>query len=218
VPKIPRDIEAELLRRIEISRRILVGVPGWCDTDGWQMYVNAPARHIAKAAIACKRLKMPHGGSIYDIGVGCGYLLYLCREWYGCTVAGCDVNIYYQKMFAVTRLALGLWDCVEDRRIQPMQPLGITGRYDRITSTSASFSRGWTEPEHRCLLGQLPHILTADGCAFLTFSGKDFEKPDIAALYAELNTMPAATQRIRPWDVLVTRERLESKREFLLHD
>ena len=196
----------EMRHRLLNGMDVANGLECYVNTSGWKKYLKDPNLWIAKNTAWLELIDPQPGDSLYDIGAGCGFFMYLARELRGCRITGCDVDITVQKVFAIMKLALGVYDEVDEGCVTPWKPLPCQGRYDWITSLAIAFSGGWQVEEHRWFLRAVGEQLADGGSALLIFSAPAIQKPGVAALCKSVNAR--LDDKGKPWIIRATKEAL----------
>lgn len=146
-------------------------------------YIVNPRVHID---ICDKLLKLLNPkGKILDVGCGNGYLLYLCRELYGCEVTGldrCDRDDARTKIY--TELTKRLNINVIKHTIKPLEAMPIFEKYDLITATMTMFNNNWSVNQHKFWINDCQSHLVNGGKIILltnketlTPASKNFLEP-----------------------------------------
>ncbi len=130
----------------------------WLEGRGFK-YVDDVEDHLHRLFRGFDMLDPPEGSSVFEIGPGNCYLLYMCREMRGCRVAGVDwkleespaavkavdkplrnLGLYIQGLF---RRQLGMEEVVRHQVVRAFEPIDFRGRYDAIVATHTAFNVSW---------------------------------------------------------------------------
>ena len=95
-------------------------------------HVRFPERHVKRCRAMFEKLAPREGSSVFDIGAGCGYLLYFCREVRNCQITGIDIDIERQVVFKVMKELQGLQDAVFEHRVKAHEPIPFGRSYDYV--------------------------------------------------------------------------------------
>jgi hypothetical protein len=151
----------------------------WYKKRGYK-YIDDAEYHINRFFQYFDMLNPAAGSSIFEIGTGQCYLLFICRELRGCRVAGVDwkyddedhegkdpgkapyrdLKKYAYHLF---REQFGLEDVIRHFIVEGYKPTDFGGRYDTIIATRATFNRHWKEGEYRYWLKDCYEHLNPDG-------------------------------------------------------
>ena len=150
----------------------------WIEGRGFK-YVDDVEEHLNRLFRSFDMLDPQEGSSVFDIGPGNCYLLFMCRELRGCRVAGVDwkleegpaavnteekplreLGLYAQGLF---RRQLGMEDVVRHQVVREFEPVAFAGRYDAIVATHTAFNLGWGENAYRYWLRDCYEHLNPDG-------------------------------------------------------
>jgi len=118
------------------------------------------------------------GDTVYDIGCGPGYVLWICRERLGCVVEGCDPlrgGPIYKELYE----ALHLGQCITAHASTIEQPLPPTStRFDVIFATWITWIGfgNWSEAEFSRYIGGLMTYLRPHGRILLRFEESRFQE------------------------------------------
>jgi hypothetical protein len=178
---VARGVRAE---EKESSYKISGGVarlrsnPFWSEEAGFK-YIDDVDSHLRRLVQCFELLNPRPGSSVFEIGPGSCYFLFMCRELRGCRVAGVDwiedeaadrkkaLRMPYHDLqkhaFRLFREHFGLDDVVQHQVVKGLQPIDFGGRYDAIVATSAMFNRGWGEESYRFWLRDCHQHLEPEG-------------------------------------------------------
>jgi hypothetical protein len=134
--------------------------------------------HLRRLVRSFDLLNPPEGSSVFDIGPGNCFLLYLCRQLRGCEVAGIDMiagDGYGKHAFRLFREQFGLADAIRHHVVRAYQPIDFAGRYHAIVATAAMFNDGWREAEYRFWLKDCFDHLLPQGRLMMHFNRIDPE-------------------------------------------
>lgn len=117
----------------------------------WQHPADSPLKYvdwalhdtISKSLILAQWLNPPLHSSVFEIGPGTGYLMYILKELWGCEVHGCDTanTPLYHAMWE----RLGLDRSVKTEHICPFHNiLSLNRRYDYLVATQISWMDKWS--------------------------------------------------------------------------
>ena len=126
-------------------------------------------------------------GSVYDIGAGPGYLMWFCKEFRGCSIAGNDSSI--REDYHCAWDALDLNGLIQQQYIKPETPLNLTQNYDSICATGICFDRLgsaeklWSLDQYLWFIADTVQYLKPNGELYLRFNV--FPIPEIAEKFAE---------------------------------
>jgi SAM-dependent methyltransferase len=159
--------------------------PFWSRKRGYK-YIDDVDDHLRRLVHSFEILDPKPGSSVFEIGPGNCYFLFLCRELRGCRVAGVDIkqeglpasqksdknpswelSKYAYQHF---RKHFGLEDVITHQVICGNQPIDFGGHYDAIVATRAVFNRGWGEAEYRFWLRDCHEHLRPEGRLLFYFN------------------------------------------------
>lgn len=136
------DAAAELREKYSASH------PEWLyPADSPLKYVDwALHDTISKSLILAEWLRPPRYSSIFEIGPGTGYLMYILKELHHCTVHGCDVpdRPLYRDMHKLLELEFAVMDEV----VQPSYGIrSLHGIHDYLIATQISWMDDWDKDD-----------------------------------------------------------------------
>ncbi len=151
----------------------------WYKERGYK-YIDDADYHINRLMQYFDILNPKEGSSVFEIGTGQCYLLFMCRELRGCRVAGIewkyddedsgikdpekkpyrDLKKYAYHLF---REYLSLEDVIRHFIVEGYKPIDFGGSYDAIIATRATFNRHWREGEYRYWLKDCYEHLNPEG-------------------------------------------------------
>jgi hypothetical protein len=159
--------------------------PFWSKKRGFK-YIDDADEHLRRLFRSFEILNPRPGSSVFEIGPGNCYFLFMCRELRGCRPAGIDIkpaalpgsdkpaknasrelSKYAYQLF---RQQFGLDDAIKHQVVEAYQPVNFGGRYDYIVATRAVFNRGWRDGEHRYWLRDCYQHLEPDGRLMVYFN------------------------------------------------
>jgi hypothetical protein len=212
-------------RRLKAAEKVAAGrITGakrrrgrfWVEERGFK-YVDDVEDHLRRLFRAFDTLDPPQGSSVFEIGPGNCYLLFMCREMQGCRVAGVDwklaegpaavntaekplweLGLYAQGLF---RRQLGMEEAVRHQVVREFEPVDFRGRYDAIVATHTAFNVGWGVDAYRYWLRDSYEHLNPDGRLMVAIN--EIQPAVLAAL--PLLRPPQPTRRFRKL-TLLTRE------------
>jgi hypothetical protein len=146
--------------------------------DRGYKFIDDVHTHLHRLYWSFNLLNPREGSSVFEIGPGHCYLLFMCRELRGCRVAGVDVMrgeaIGYRKqaryIYRLFRQHFGLQDTVKHHGVAKFKPIPFGGRYDYIVATRAVFNGGWREQEYRFWLTDCYNHLRPEGKLMIHFN------------------------------------------------
>lgn len=158
----------------------------WYKERGYK-YIDDVDYHVNRFLQYFDLLNPKEGSSVFEIGTGQCYFLFMCRELRGCRVAGVDwkhddeesaikdpekqpyrdLKKYAYHLF---REAFGLEDAIKHFIVEGYQPIDFGGRYDYIVATRATFNRHWHEGEYRYWLKDCYEHLNPDGALMIALN------------------------------------------------
>lgn len=166
----------------------------WSRERGYK-YVDDVEEHLERFFQCLDLLNPRQGSSVFEIGPGNAYFLFMCRELCGCRVAGVewkegvllgkkkpkqmpfhDLKMYTYQLF---RELFGLEEVVTHQIVEGYKPVNFGGQYDAIVATRAMFNCHWGEGEYRYWLRDCYQHLHPEGRLMIHFN-----KIDPAALAA----------------------------------
>jgi SAM-dependent methyltransferase len=127
------------------------------DGERGHKYIDDVGPHLRRLFRSFDLLGPAVGSSVFEIGTGHCYFLFLCRELRGCRPAGVDVlegstsasKAQARFAYRLFRKHFGLEDAIRHHVVEGHKPIDFRGQYDYIVATRATFNRGWGEGEHR---------------------------------------------------------------------
>jgi hypothetical protein len=153
--------------------------PFWTEERGHK-YIDDVEHHLRRLFRAFDLLNPERGSSVFEIGPGNCYFLFMCRDLRGCQTAGVDwiddaravdgndlekpyreLAQYAHRLF---RQHLGLNDVIRHQVVRAYEPIDFGGQHDYVVATRAAFNRDWGPEEHRFWL--------TDCCQHLRPGGK----------------------------------------------
>jgi SAM-dependent methyltransferase len=159
--------------------------PFWSNKRGYK-YIDDVEDHLRRLVRSFEVLNPKPGSSVFEIGPGNCYFLFLCRELRGCRVAGVDIkqaglsdaekpdknpsrelSKYAYHLF---REHFGLEEVIKHQVICGNQPIDFGDEYDAIVATRAVFNRGWREGEYRFWLRDCYEHLRPEGRLMFYFN------------------------------------------------
>ena len=167
----------------------------WSREQGYK-YIDDIEEHLRRFFQCLDLLNPRQGDSVFEIGPGNCYFLFMCRELCGCRVAGVewkegampgkkkaktmpfhDLKMYAYQLF---RDQFGLEDVVRHQIVTAYQAVAFDGRHDAIVATRAMFNCHWGEGEYRYWLRDCHEHLAPGGRLMVHFNKIDPES--LAAL------------------------------------
>ncbi len=148
--------------------------PFWVEERGYK-YIDDVEDHLRRLFRSFHLLNPRAGSSVFEIGPGNCYLLFMCRELRGCRVAGVDWKLgqaaqpgkpfqeLAQYAHALFRAQFGLEEAVRHQIVEAYQPIEFGGRYDAIVATHTAFNQGWGEGEYHFWLRDCYQHLQPEG-------------------------------------------------------
>jgi hypothetical protein len=141
-------------------------------------YIDDGKSHIRRLFLSFDLLSPEEGSSVFEIGPGNCYFLFMCRELRGCRVAGVDKltgphNGQGKNAFRLFREHFGLEGAIRHHVVEGHKPIDFGGHYDSIVTTGATFNRGWGEGEHRFWLHDCYDHLRPGGKLVVHFNTVD---------------------------------------------
>jgi SAM-dependent methyltransferase len=162
--------------------------PFWSEERGFK-YIDDVDDHLRRLSRSLEFLNPQGGSSVFEIGPGSCFFLFICRELRGCQVAGIDwkrddessdekatrmpFHELQQYAFRLFRERLGLEGVVKHQVVTRYQPIEFDGHYDHIVATRAMFNHGWGEREYRFWLRDCYQHLRPDGKLMVHFNEVD---------------------------------------------
>jgi hypothetical protein len=169
--------------------------PFWSRKRGFK-YIDDADEHLGRLVRSFELLDPRPGSSVFEMGPGNCYFLFLCRELRGCRVAGVDLKEddrpasekpwknasreLSKVAYRLFREHFGLEDAVRHQAVEAYQSVAFGGVRDYIVATRGVFNRGWREPEYRFWLADCYRHLGPDGKLMVHFNKVDPES--LAAL------------------------------------
>ena len=156
--------------------------PFWSRKRGFK-YIDDAEDHLRRLFRGFKVLDPRPGSSVFEIGPGNCYFLFMCRELRGCRVAGVDIkrddgpdpDKLAKYAYHLFREHFRLEEVVKHQVVEKEQPIDFGGRYDAIVATRAVFNRGWREIEYRFWLNDCYQHLQPQGRLLFYFNKVDPE-------------------------------------------
>lgn len=150
--------------------------PFWVEERGYK-YIDDVEDHLRRLFRSFDLLSPGQGSSVFEIGPGNGYFLFMCRELGGCQVAGVDWKLeegtgntaakpfqdLAQYAHARFREYFDLEECVRHQIVEAYQPVDFRDRYDAIVATHTAFNKGWGEDAYRYWLRDCYEHLHPEG-------------------------------------------------------
>ena len=157
--------------------------PEWKQSDSPLKYVSwAMEETILKSANLAKVLNMEAGQSVFEIGPGAGYLLYILQEDYGVWGYGCDVED--RPLYKDMHEALGIGN-VQDERIYPSAEIWtMNSLYDVIVATQISAMDEWNQEDVDYFIRQCKGSLNHYGRVVLFPNPKAFKGRSIKDVFS----------------------------------
>jgi hypothetical protein len=152
--------------------------PFWSEEGGYK-YIDDVEDHLRRLFHCLDLLDPRPGSSIFEIGPGSCYFLFLCRELRGCRVSGIDwiedeiadtkkalrmpFHDLQKYAFGLFRHHFGLENVVRHQVVKGNQPIAFGSRHDAVVATHAMFNRAWREDKYRYWLRDCYHHLEPGG-------------------------------------------------------
>ena len=190
-------IEKEKEQRIQYGDDIEKRAGLWYKERGYK-YIDDVDYHLRRFFQCLDLLAPRHGGSVFEIGSGNCFFLFMCRELRGCRVAAVDwkrdeddltgnkdpeKKLYRDlKKYAyhLFREYFGLQDVIKHQIVHGNKPIEFGGEYDYIVATRATFNRHWREKEYRFWLDDCYRHLRPGGNLMIALN--KVEPKSLAAL------------------------------------
>jgi len=143
-------------------------------------YIKSPIKYIKKNKALYDLLGVRPGSSVFEIGPGVGYFLYICKEFGGCYVRAIDSrqipgkNILYDQnsIYDSTLKELSIFDKVDTQCVQPAKKVSFYNKkYNYIVAIGGSFIRNWTIKDHKFFIKNCRNNLLLGGKILLQFNG-----------------------------------------------
>jgi hypothetical protein len=141
----------------------------WNEERGYK-YIDDVKQHLGRLFWSFERLDPLEGTSVFEIGPGNCYFLFMCRELRACRPAGIDVkhsigsfDVQATYAFGLFRKHFGMEDAIRHQVVQGHRPIDFRGEYDYIVATRAMFNLGWREAEYRFWLRDCYEHLRPEG-------------------------------------------------------
>jgi hypothetical protein len=164
--------------------------PFWSRERGFK-YIDDVEDHLRRFFQCLDLLDPRAGSSVFEIGPGNCYFLFMCRELRGCQVAGVEwkqddasSNKKAQRMphhdlkkraYRLFREYFGLEDAIKHQIVEGFKPIDFGRPYDTIVATRAMFNHGWREGEYGFWLRDCYEHLQPEGQLMVHFNKIDPE-------------------------------------------
>ena len=161
------------------------GAPFWSPKGGFK-YIDDVKHHLRRLFRCFDALDPREGSSVFEIGPGSCYFLFMCRELRGCRVAGVDwkwddtqgfgtvkrmpYHNIQQDAFQQFREHFGMEDLIRHQVVEAYRPIDFGGSYDGIVATRAMFNQGWGQSEYRFWLRDCYQHLRPGGQLLVHFN------------------------------------------------
>jgi SAM-dependent methyltransferase len=138
--------------------------PFWSE-EGRYKYIDDVDVQLQRLFQCFDLLNPRRESSVFEIGPGSCYLLFMCRELGGCRVAGIDwieneaadsnrafrmpFHGLQKYAFGLFRKEFGLEGAIRHQVVKGNQPIVFDGCYDAIIANHAMFNRAWRESKYR---------------------------------------------------------------------
>ena len=133
-------------------------------------FVREFDHHMSRYQKIFDYLCLPKNSSVFEMGPGCCYFLYLCRN-HGYHVDAIDI-LNFQEVYQGARTALGMEKVVKHQRLAPFEKVKFLRKYDLIICTLPPWFRHqpWTQTAHMDFLEQVHDHLKRKGRFFCNSS------------------------------------------------
>ncbi len=129
--------------------------------------------------------------SVFEIGVGAGYMLALLRDLLGARVHGVDVKFAQLPVLVELRRELGLHDLVAERPVVAGAPIPIPEGTECVAAFHTVFNKYWDVAEHEWFLQECGRQLVGRRLVICYFNGGGFDdRPEVKALYDRRGDTP----------------------------
>jgi hypothetical protein len=169
------EVQARIIEVAQLVKATLVGkhisIKDKC--NGYK-YVDDVQSNLRRLFLCFDLLDPRPGSSVFEIGPGNCFFLFMCRELRGCRVAGVDKITdkdkgQGQNTFRLFREHFGLADAIKAQFVEGMKPVDFGRRYDAIVATRAHFNRDWQESAYRFWLRDCYEHLQPEGKLLVHF-------------------------------------------------
>lgn len=133
-------------------------------------FLLQPEENIRRAREWIRHLAPEPSRTVFEIGPGCCYLLYLLREESNCAVAGIDAAFAKTVVYGTMRALLGLNEVVREHRVKPFMEIPFDGVYDFIIATGTVFHNRFTRDADRFWLSDCNAHLSPSGRMLIGFN------------------------------------------------
>jgi len=160
-------------------------------------FIRDYERHTGRCQDIFNHLCLPKSSSVFEIGPGCCYFLYICRD-HGCHIDAID-RLDYIETYQGARTALGMEEVVRHQMLKPFDKVKFLQKYDLIICTlPVAFRKPivWTFQAHMCFLRQVCDHLNEKGRLVLQLCRPDIQylkKSSSLSLYDCFKAEPGPT-------------------------
>ena len=129
----------------------------------YKFIADAPL-HIERCYKYFEIANPPPKSSVFEIGPGCCYFLWFCRER-ECSISGVDAE---SNVYSKTRTHLKI--NIKEERVKPFEKISFGKSFDLIISLLATFCGRWEKSAHVYFLEDCYDHLTENGRLIMNFN------------------------------------------------
>jgi hypothetical protein len=127
--------------------------PGGLLKPGNQPWPIAPIKYVNETRLHTRHYPdvLPFFAgvrSVFEIGVGAGFLLALLRDVHGARVSGVDIEVGENGVYDRMRAELGLTDAVSRYKVTSPAPIPIPEKTEAVAAFNPVFNLDWTPKDY----------------------------------------------------------------------
>jgi hypothetical protein len=189
------ELEAEYLRR----SHLVAAAKGLDEAQTRAIFHSTPIKYAIDPPRFLRRFReylpwLAGIGSLFEIGVGPGFLFHILRTAYGAQITGVDVDFSREWVYRDFRRALMIDHLVAERPVVSGEAIPIPPGAEAVIGFFTVFNEHWGVSDHQWFLDECAAKLSGKRLVILRFNPKGFDDaPEVRTWYRLRGDFPLAS-------------------------